>query len=363
MPTASGRLAPRDVLIRATRCILEAKARGHSDAYRVHRDHFKDDSATFDLLGRILGASSPHIVQKAASAPAATSGSWGGSLSVGATADFVLTLGTASAASTLLQNAIRIPLADAAATAIVPVATPSAGLASFVAEGSPIPIESAGVATSLTIGGLRKVASLFGFTSEMSKSTAIEDVIRALMVQSAAMAIDSVLFDAAAASAIRPAGLRNGVSSLTPTAGGGETAAIADLGQMIAALVTAGYGRNFALYLHPQKAGTFVMRFPNTAGLRIIPTAALPVTTAMLIEDNALLLSIGDTPDIEASNSAVLHYEDASPLQIGTTGTPTTVAAPSQSLYQTSTIALRFILELTWVKRPGSAVLIDSITW
>ena len=51
----------------------------------------------------------------------------------------------------------------------------------------------------------------------------------------------------------------------------------------------------------------------------------------------------GDEPDFSRSIEVLLHQEDSTPLMIGTAGTPTVVAAPSNSMFQTACIPIRLI--------------------
>ena len=81
------------------------------------------------------------------------------------------------------------------------------------------------------------------------------------------MAIDTVLLDANAATAVRPAGLRNGVSTLTPTAGGGFAAVVGDIKLLVGALTTSTLGnmRNPVWLMSPGLVlGLRLMVAPNT---------------------------------------------------------------------------------------------------
>jgi hypothetical protein len=72
----------------------------------------------------------------------------------------------------------------------------------------------------------------------------------------------------------------------------------------------------------------------------------------------------GDDPRFEISDQAVLHLEDTAPLQIGTPGTPPTVAAPTRSLWQTDTIGLRLVMPMNWtMRRTGMVQHIDAVSW
>lgn len=67
-------------------------------------------------------------------------------------------------------------------------------------------------------------------------------MLRTAIQEDTGVAIDTVLLDANAATQIRPAGLRNGVTGVTATAGGGFAALVADLKALVAALITSSGG-------------------------------------------------------------------------------------------------------------------------
>src|SRR5262249_40221689 len=152
-----------------------------------------------------------------------------------AVADFISTLGPASAGSELFRRSINLQFGGSAAI-LVPSVVSSANDVSFVGEGQPIPVRQ------LLIGGPTLTPSKFAviFTLlrrlvEYSTPNA-EQLTRAVLTESAGAALDAALFDANASSATRPAGLRNGVAALTATSGGGDVAMIADLGKLAAAV-------------------------------------------------------------------------------------------------------------------------------
>ncbi len=51
--------------------------------------------------------------------------------------------------------------------------------------------------------------------------------------------------------------------------------------------------------------------------------------------------------DLNVSREATVHL-DTAPLQIGTTGTPPTVAVPTWSLFQSDSLGLRLRLDVVW---------------
>src|SRR5262249_15063153 len=61
----------------------------------------------------------------------------------------------------------------------------------------------------------RKLATIVTLTAEMLASSNAEAFVTAALTQSVGLALDAALFDSAAASAIRPAGLRYNIAART----------------------------------------------------------------------------------------------------------------------------------------------------
>jgi len=90
----------------------------------------------------------------------------------------------------------------------------------------------------------------------------------------------------------------------------------------------------------------------------------VPVGTVICMDAGDFVSVSGDNPRFEVSDTATLHMEDTTPLNIGTAGSPATVAAPVQSMFQTDTLALRMILPMNWAMRRTSMVTwVASVTW
>lgn len=178
------------------------------------------------------------------------------------------------------------------------------------------------------------------------------------------LSTDAVVFDNVAASAIRDAGLLNGVSPITATAGGGLTALVGDVGKLADALADAGLGNSEEIVFFCGVPAA--VRLKALVGPRfdykIIGTPALADTTIVGVIPSAIAFGFDGGPTIETARDATLHLEDTSPAQIGTP--PNVVAAPVRSLYQTDTIAIRVRQKITWRNIvPGAVQVINSITW
>jgi hypothetical protein len=210
---------------------------------------------------------------------------------------------------------------------------------------------------------------------------AIEGLLRAAIGEDTAISLDAILLDANPATLVRPAGILNGVSGLTPTAGGGFTAVIGDIKQLTGALITGTLGnvRNPVWLMNPQQVnslglvampgfGAFPFRAEvaagNLGGWPIIDAGTVPLGTVIAMDAADYVSVTGDGPRFEISDQATLHLEDTTPTDISTTGTPPVAAFPVKSMFQTDSLALRLILPINWtIRRPGTVAWVAGVTW
>ena len=252
---------------------------------------------------------------------------------------------------------------------------------SFVGEGLPIPVRQ-GAFTSQTLTP-KKMAVITTWTREIDEHSipAIQGLLRDAVQTDTAIALDSVLIDANAATAIRPAGILNGVSGLTPTAGGGFTALTGDIKALTGALLTGTLGnvRNPVWLMNPQQvnsiglvaapgAGVFPFRDEigrgTLGGWPVIDSGTVPLGTVIVVDAADFVSVTGDGPRFEISDQATLHMEDTAPTDISTAGTPAVVAFPAKSMFQTNSLALRLILPINWtIRRTGTVAWMAGVTW
>lgn len=251
---------------------------------------------------------------------------------------------------------------------------------SFVGEGAPIPVRRAGF-SAITMGQ-KKMAVITTFTREISERStpAIEGLLRNAIQEDTALSIDTVLLDANVATAIRPAGIRNGASTAAGTAGGGFNAIVADVKAMLGALSTATNGnirapvwlmnpvQAIALGLTQNAGGDFPFKSEvnggNFQGYPLIQSPTVPAGVVILLDAADFATATGDSPRFDVSDQATLHMEDTAPAQISAVGTPNVVAAPVQSMFQTDSIALRMIMPMNWVlRRAGTVIERTAVTW
>lgn len=263
----------------------------------------------------------------------------------------------------------------------IPTRTTTSTLAgAWVGEGAPKPVRKASF-SSITLTPF-KLAVISTFSEEMAmySTPAIEGIIRQAMQDDTAISLDTYLIDNVAASAVRPAGLLNGVSPLTATAAGTKAEKmVADLQQLMAAIIAAGGGRNVIYLVNPAQSlamglaqtttGDFLFDGGDSAvsrfnGASLIPSLTVPAGTVIAVDASEFATANGDAPRFAVSNEATLHEEDTTPLALGTAGTPNVVAAPMRSLFQTDTVAIRMTLYITWkMRRTGMVQTVAGVGW
>lgn len=245
---------------------------------------------------------------------------------------------------------------------------------SFLAEASPIPVRKLGV-TSITLSPHKLgVISVYSREMAMYSTPAIEGIIRQGIEDDTTVTIDTLLLDATAESAARPAGLRFGISAAgTASTVKGYAAFLADLNLLMAPFVAANAGRNYALIVNPQQAiqvgfapgpdGTFGWAQQFTNRFTVIESTTVTPGTVLLV-DAADFVSVNGAPEFDVSEQATLHMDDTTPLNIGTAGAPATVAAPTVSMYQTAQIAIRMLMNVTWaMRRTGMVQFLTGVNW
>lgn len=259
----------------------------------------------------------------------------------------------------------------------VPARSPTPSISgSFVAEGAPIPVRRIGL-TSATLSP-HKMGVISYFTKELAKysSPQIEGLLRSEIRGDTADTVDTLLTDATVGSSTRPAGLLYGVSALTASTAGGWKAMLEDIDTLAAPFDAAKAGRNLVLLMNKREARKLAMvpgpddkigsmrQVLEESGITPIGSVNVPAGRLILIDAADFATAAGDQPEFDASEQAVIHAEDTSPAQISTAGSPNVVAAPVISMFQTASIALRMLLDITWaMRRTGMVQWIEGADW
>lgn len=344
MAAAHARHRSGSLIARLATCELLATIENQKPV-DICRQHFGSDRD----LSRL-------IATRAASGPALTTQTtWAAELAAVVVADIADNMLPSSAFSQLRAQGLQYMFVDGA-VARTPTHTPAPSGA-FILEGSPIPL-GALLLGSLTLKP-KKAGGLTAVTRELLAGTPInvEQSLRVLLEQDIGLLVDSILLGNAAVTTAQPAGLLNGVTPLTATAGGGVNALLGDVKKLFAAIT-------------PAIKPVLIANSVQAASIGILAQASPPVIVApylaadtVIAVDAAAFASALGAIDFSVSEEAALHMADA-PLQIGTPGSPPTVAAPTSSMWQQALTALRVLLDCDWtLRRTGAVATITGVTW
>lgn len=294
------------------------------------------------------------LILRAATAPTSLTGS---ALGASLVSDIVATIGPTSAGARLLQAGLQVTFGSYA-TIYVPALQAISTQASFVAEGAPAPVHD--LVTKAAPLVPRKLATIVALTCEMIESSNAEALVTDALTRSVGLALDAALFDAAAASAIRPAGLRNGIAALTAAASAvPDDAMIADLTAIAGAV--AAIGSPIIFIANPARAVTIQLRARREFPYTVLGSPALAANDVIAVAGVGIVSAVADVPAIDASKVATLHMEDATPLDIVSGGV---VASPARSLWQTDCVGVRLQFDADWALRdPRACAWTTTTAW
>jgi HK97 family phage major capsid protein/HK97 family phage prohead protease len=352
-----------DLIVRAGVCHLLSHVSGHS-VERIMEERYHGHEAT------------AAAVQRTAIAVATTTTSgWASQLVQTAMAEFLALLPPTSIYPAMREMGVGLTFGPNSGSIKIPFSSNTDALAGgFVLEGDPIPVGRMTLdSTTLTP---HKFGIIVPMTKEVMKYTnpALEAVVRSELLARTAIKLDSLLVDANAGNATRPAGLLNGVAKVGDGYGGGDYIAfIEDINALMAPFDTANAGRAIALLMNPKQARRVrTLAGPNSSGFgwarefladfRVIVSTSVPAGTLIAVDTADFATGTGDSPIFEASDQATIHMDDA-PAAITTGGGPT-VATPVRSMFQTNSVALKMYMDVTWaMRRAGMVQWVENVTW
>jgi hypothetical protein len=164
------------------------------------------------------------------------------------------------------------------------------------------------------------------------------------------------LFGSQADNGAIPQGILNGVTSITPTAGGGLNAMTADIKALFGALSSNGAGKNAILVVSNDLLASLKLMAGPKFDVEVFGSTGLPIKTIIAIEPSSFCSAFDPTPEFSVSNAGVLHMEDTTP------GSPTSV--PAKSMFQIDALAMRMTLRSAWGMRAnGHVQYITGATW
>lgn len=264
---------------------------------------------------------------------------------------------------------------DQSGTAYIPSLTAGGANGSFFGEGSPMRVGR--ITTAATTMTPRKLGVIVPFSREAAKRStpSLEALVRDAIVRDTAAILDAALLDATAEDTVRPAGLLNGVAATATGYGGGDyQAVIEDINNLLAPFDAANASDNLILVMHPAQArklamlpgpdGTFGWSDKFMSEFTVVRSTHATAGRLIALRAPDFITAAGDAPQFEMSNSATVHMEDASPLEIVASGSPDVTAAPVRSFFQTDTMGIRMVMDVSWkMRRSGMVRWINGTTW
>ena len=247
----------------------------------------------------------------------------------------------------------------------LPSRTAGGAAGGFVGEGSPIKVGK--ITTAAATLTPKKMGVIVAFSKELAnRSTpAIEAIVRQAILEDTAAALDPILLDATASSASRPAGLLNGVSAAAAGYAGGDYAAVrADFQALLQPFFTANAADNITVVINPaQGLALSLMEGPvgdpnwfQRIRDRVTIIESTSATAGRLVAlRNSDFVAAGGNPAFDVSEQATIHMEDTTPLEI-VSGTGPTTADPVRSLWQTNSMGVRMVLDVSWTMRRTGVV-------
>lgn len=337
--------------------------------------HFDGRNKSIDAIleERYPGHEATAIVTKADQTVGTTTVSgWASELVQTAYAGFLEALMGYSIYPALRSRGIGLSF-DGNGTVSIPSRTAGGAGGGFVAEGAPIRVGR--ITTAATTMTPRKLGVIVPFTRELAKRStpAIESLVRQAILEDTSVILDSALLDAVASSTARPAGLLNGVAAIGSGYGGGDyQAVVADLKTLLAPFYAADAADNITVLMNPAQGlalammpgpdGTFGWANSLTSRLNIIESTHVPAGRIIALRNSDFATALGDAPEFDISEQATVHMEDTTPLEI--TSAAGTVADPVRSFFQTATIGVRMLMDVSWkMRRTGMVQWIDTTTW
>lgn len=338
--------------------------------------HFGGMSIDKALEQRYPGHEAVGMIVKADQTVGTTTVSgWAAELVQTAYGDFMQALTGYSIYPALRSRGIGLSF-DGNGTVSIPSRTAGGAGGGFVAEGSPIRVGR--ITTAATTMTPRKLGVIVPFTRELAKRStpAIEGLVRQAILEDTSVILDSALLDATAGDTARPAGLLYGVSATASGYGGGDyQAVVADLKALLAPFYAANAADNITVIMNPAQAlalammpgpgpaGEFGWAQPLTDRLNIIESTHATAGRLIAIRNSDFATALGDAPEFDVSEQATVHMEDSAPLEI-VSGTGPTTADPVRSFFQTATIGVRMLMDVSWkMRRAGMVGWIDSTSW
>ncbi|WP_180134165.1 phage major capsid protein [Acinetobacter sp. YH12071] len=232
------------------------------------------------------------------------------------------------------------------------------GQAQWVGEGAPKPL------TNPTYGEVEikehKLAAITVYTQELMRRSdpAVDILVRDDLIEASKTLIDNTFLDAGAATAVRPAGVLNGVAA-TPNTGTTAANYEADLLALINSFVAANLSLDGSYFIMSETRAAQISLLRDALGNTYFQGMALrgtrtlmgiPVITSQTVGDKIILVKTSEILLAQDGGVDVSYSDQATLVDGGTT----------HHLWQENKFAVRVEKFITWAKRrPIAAAFLD----
>jgi hypothetical protein len=221
---------------------------------------------------------------------------------------FLAALVPFSASAALIDRSLKLSFNGAASISMPTLTLP---LADFVGQGKPIPVVQGTSASGVTLEP-HKLPTSVVLTSEMMRSSNSEAIVRQILLGDVGPSLDAAMFSTAAAVAdVRPPGLLNGITALTPAAAGATKAEtlVTDVATLVNAVAPVAGNSEVVLIAAPPQATSLkiytAVGAPSLLPFPVFMSSTLPAKRVIAVASQALVTAIS-VPEINGSKHAAM---------------------------------------------------------
>jgi hypothetical protein len=299
-------------------------------------------------------------IERAASGPAMTTTTgWAAELSHVAQM-FIGLLVPVSAAAAVLNRGLQINFNGLSSISFPSI---SQSAATFTGQAKPIPVAQfvTGAGAKLESFALKLITVA---TYEMLASSNAEAMLKAVLIEGAALGLDQALFSANAGTADNPPGLLVGVTATPSSTQTIPTEAmLSDVAKLAGAVARVAGGSSNIIFVAAPEQESFIKSYEPQFAFPLLASSALPNKTVIAVAGNAFITAYGPLPEIDTARETELHM-DSAPLAIVPPGSPAVMSSPVGSLVQTDRVAFRMRLPVAWALRTSGAIaFVNNASW
>lgn len=227
----------------------------------------------------------------------------------------------------------------------------------FVVEGSPHSMVQA-VYDTITLGPPHKMLFAAAVTAELDQygSETATSIMRRTLGAAVVPVLDGFVFDNAAATTARSAGLLKDVTPIAPaTAGGGLAALTTDLAKIAGAMADAGIAsEDMMLFCNPRQAivARGLLVGPQST-VTVVGTPEIAAGSIVGVAPQAVASGFSGAGELEVAKEGLVHMETV-PTDIGVSGT--LASGSVKSAWQCNLLLQR-------MRVAGAVQTIASVTW